>query len=149
MHVRVAVSLEDLAACLHIRRVVFIDEQGVPEADELDELDELDGVCRHVLALPHAGSPATDALGTARLQLLDDDRGKVQRVAVLAAHRRRGVGAALMAAVEIEARRAGRAKLVLGSQLNALPFYERLGWEASGDVFSDAGIPHRMMRKSL
>ena len=66
---------DDLAACHAIRRVVFIDEQAVPE--EL-EMDDLDGEAIHLLATVD-GRPA----GTARL-LLRDEVGKIGRVAVLA-----------------------------------------------------------------
>jgi predicted GNAT family N-acyltransferase len=146
MHVRRAVTPEELAACLQIRRRVFIEEQGVPEREELDELDV---ACRHFLATPEKASAPHQAVGTARILFLDDDTAKAQRVAVLASHRRHGVGAALMFALEGEAARAGRSLLILSSQLSAVPFYERLGYEAYGDVFVDAGIDHRMMRKPV
>jgi predicted GNAT family N-acyltransferase len=146
VHVRRANTQEEIATCLNIRRTVFIDEQGVPEGDELDQLDP---VCRHFLALPGKGSPLREAIGTARILFLDDGSAKAQRVAVLRAHRKSGVGAALMFAVEGEAARAGSATLILSSQLSALPFYEKLGYEAYGDVYLDANIEHRMMRKSV
>ncbi len=146
VHVRRATTPEQLAACLQIRRVVFIEEQSVPEADELDDLD---AVCRHFLAAPGKNSPAREAVGTARILFLSDGTAKAQRVAVLKEHRKSGVGAALMFALEGEAARAGLATLVLGSQLSAVPFYERLGYEAYGDVFVDAGIDHLMMRKNV
>ena len=34
----------------------------------------------------------------------------------------------------------------LAAQVQAMPFYERLGFEPFGDEFDEAGIPHRMMR---
>ena len=40
----------------------------------------------------------------------------------------RGVGRALMAAIEDEARAAGRTALLLDASLNAIPFYATLGW---------------------
>ena len=39
----------------------------------------------------------------------------------------------------------GVTRAALGAQLDALGFYERLGFTAYGDVFDDAGIDHRMM----
>lgn len=146
MHVRRATTPDDLATCLRIRRTVFIEEQGVPEADELDALDD---VCRHFLATPAATSPPADAIGTARLLFLDADSGKAQRVAVLAEHRGEGVGAALMFALEGEAARAGCTTMVLASQLSAASFYERLGYQADGEVFVDAGIDHVLMKKAI
>jgi predicted GNAT family N-acyltransferase len=146
MHVRRATTADDIAACLEIRRVVFIEEQGVPEADELDELD---AVCRHFIVTPDKSTPARQAIGTARILFLDDDTAKAQRVAVLKEHRKHGVGAALMFALEGEAARAGRSTLLLSSQLSAVPFYERLGFEAYGETFLDAGIEHLMMKKQV
>lgn len=146
MHVRRATTAEDIAACLQIRRVVFIQEQGVPEKDELDDLDP---VCRHFIATPGKQSLAREAFGTARILFLDDGTAKAQRVAVLKNHRKGGVGAALMFALEGEAARAGRSVMVLSSQITAVPFYERIGYEAYGEVFMDAGIEHRMMRKPI
>lgn len=146
MHVRRATTADEIASCLQIRRVVFIDEQSVPEKEELDDLDP---VCRHFLATPDKSSLAREAFGTARILFLDDGSAKAQRVAVLREYRRHGVGAALMFAVEGEAARAGRQLLILSSQLSALPFYERLGYEPYGDNFLDAGIEHRMMRKAV
>lgn len=37
----------------------------------------------------------------------------------------------------------------LAAQTHALDFYARLGFEAYGPEFLDAGIPHRNMRLSL
>lgn len=146
MHVRRVSTPEEMEAALRIRRVVFIEEQGVPEADELDDLDL---ACRHFLATPTQESRPAEAIGTARLLFIDEDTAKAQRVAVLAEHRRQGVGAALMFALEGEAARAGRSALLLASQLSAAPFYERLGYLRYGDVFVDAGIDHVMMRKAV
>ena len=41
------------------------------------------------------------------------------------------------------------ASLVLDSQVPVIPFYEALGFVAEGEIFPDAGIPHRHMRLSL
>jgi GNAT superfamily N-acetyltransferase len=55
-----------------------------------------------------------------------------------AAHRRQGVGAELVGALEREARSRGCSRLVLGSadrRLDAHAFYESLGFEATGRRF--------------
>lgn len=146
MHVRRAESPDEIAACISVRRRVFIIEQGVPESEEIDGQD---GLCRHFLVTPDKMSPAHEAYGTARLMFLDDGTAKAQRVAVLREYRRCGAGAALMFALEGEAARARCATVVLGSQLHALKFYEKLGYVAYGEVFLDAGIEHRMMRRNV
>ena len=71
----------DLATCLAIRRKVFIDEQGVSEADEVDGLDP---VALHLLAMQDAAP-----VGTARI-LVEGAVGKIGRVCVLAPGARDG-----------------------------------------------------------
>ncbi|MFM9269906.1 GNAT family N-acetyltransferase [Halomonas elongata] len=129
-------ELGDIAG--EIRRVVFIEEQQVPEDEEWDGRDD---ECRHFLALDAAGK----ALGTARL--LPD--GHIGRVAVLEEARGRGVGLALMEAAIASAHRRGDTSVALAAQTHALAFYERLGFHAHGETFLDAGIPHRNMTLSL
>ncbi|MGM0783278.1 MAG: GNAT family N-acetyltransferase [Pseudomonadota bacterium] len=116
-----------------IRRVVFIEEQHVPQAEEWDGRDH---DCIHFLALLD-GRP----VGTARL--LPD--AHIGRVAVLAEARGLGIGVALMRAAIEAARRDGHPAVELAAQTHALPFYERLGFRAFGEAFMDAGIPHRNM----
>lgn len=127
----------DIATCRALRRRVFIEEQGVSEADELDDLDDQ---AIHLLATKD-GTP----LGSARLLVLGET-GKIGRVCVLPQARGTGLGAALMRAAIAEFRRIpGVARVKLGAQTHALGFYERLGFQATGPEFMDAGIPHRDM----
>ena len=127
---------EDLKSCHALRRAVFIEEQEVPEDLEVDGLDD---TALHLLATLD-GRP----VGTARM-LLKGDTGKIGRVCVLRDLRGQGVGAALIRAAVEELRALGLARAVLGSQVHAIPFYEKLGFVAEGPVYDDAGIPHRDM----
>lgn len=131
---------DDLVTCLEIRRVVFIDEQGVPEELERDDYDQS---AVHFLAQVN-GKP----VGTARI-VRTGDAAKIGRVAVLKEARGTQQGQALIRACVDWARREGLRKAVLGAQLDALGFYEKLGFTAHGAVFDDAGIDHRMMEIAL
>ena len=124
-------------AASEIRRKVFIDEQNVPQEEEWDGLDP---ESLHFLAMLD-GQP----VGTARL--LPD--AHIGRVAVLANARGTGIGVLLMQAAIEAARHAGHSKVALSAQVQALAFYERLGFVAHGNEFLDAGIPHREMTLSL
>ncbi len=127
----------DLATCRALRRTVFIEEQGVSEADELDDLDD---AALHLLAR-RDGRP----VGAARL-LLGGDTVKVGRVCVLADQRGQGLGAALMqAAVAVARELPGAKRVKLGAQTHALGFYASLGFVAQGPEYLDAGIAHRDM----
>ncbi len=72
----------DLATCLAIRRTVFIEEQGVSEADEVDGLDP---VALHLLAMQDAAP-----VGTARL--LVEGRRRQDRAGLRAARGARAPG---------------------------------------------------------
>lgn len=136
--VRRADWARDHAALAQVRRTVFIDEQGVPEALEWDADD---AVSVHFLATLADGT----AVGCARL--LPD--GHAGRMAVLPAWRGRGVGKALLAAVIDEARARGHRALALSAQVHAAGFYARAGFTAVGEPYDEAGIPHVAMQKTL
>ena len=121
-----------------IRRTVFIDEQGVPEALEWDA-DDAGAV--HLLAVDGEGR----AIACARL--LPD--GHLGRMAVLPAWRGRGVGRALLATALDAARGRGHAMLRLSAQTHAAGFYARAGFVAVGSEYEEAGIPHVAMQKDL
>src|SRR5206468_16513 len=80
-------------------------------------------------------------VGAARL-LHRGTAGKVGRVAVLSEHRGAGVGALLMRCIEATARECRLTRLDLDAQVHAIPFYEKLGYVADGDIFLDANIEH-------
>jgi ElaA protein len=132
---------DDVATCHALRRVVFIEEQNVPEAEEVDGRD---GAALHILARLDG-----QAVGCARV-LVTGDTGKIGRVCVLPALRGQGIGQALMMAA-LDALRAHPAvrRAKLGSQTHAMGFYERLGFVAEGPEYLDAGIPHRDMVRDL
>lgn len=125
-------------ALRRIRYDVFVIEQRVPEVLEWDEAD---ADSMHALASDAAGGP----IGCARL--LRD--GHIGRVAVVRDWRERGVGTALMLELIGAARSRGDAEVIVNAQVAAMPFYALHGFVASGDVFEEAGIDHRVMTRAL
>lgn len=121
-----------------VRRTVFIEEQGVSEDLEWDDADERS---YHVLATASDGTP----IGTGRLKL----DCHIGRMAVLKEWRGRGVGAAILQALVTLAQKEGCTRVRLHAQTHALDFYARYGFTAVGKVFDEAGIPHRLMEKSV
>jgi predicted GNAT family N-acyltransferase len=136
--VRRVATAADGAAAYDIRRRVFQEEQGVPP--EL-EFDSDDAIAVHVVAV--AGG---DVIGTGRL-VMHADIAKVGRMAVVREWRGRGAGRAILAALVGEAAQRGVQRVVLHAQVHAIPFYERNGFRVVGDVFDEAGIPHRRMER--
>jgi len=143
VNVRLAESTRDREICLSLRWTVFVEEQGVPPSMEVDEHDKTDAV--HALATWN-GVPA----GTGRV--VPDGKGavKIGRMAVVDDVRGHGIGRALLAFLEEQAKVRGAAKLVLWSQVSARPFYEKAGYRTvSEKPFDDAGIPHVAMEKQV
>lgn len=126
------------AKLLHVRKTVFVVEQEVPEHLERDADDS---TSLHLLAIDREDRP----VGTARLL----PNGRIGRVAVLKEFRRKGVGAALMRRLISTARESGHRETTLHAQTHSIPFYQSMGYEVSGSVFEEAGIPHCEMRLSL
>ncbi len=127
----------DITTCRALRRTVFIEEQGVSEADEVDGQDDS---AIHLLAYLNEAP-----VGTARL-LLKGDTGKIGRVCVLREARGTGLGAALIRAALAEFRAIpGVTRATLGAQSHATGFHAALGFRVIGEEFIDAGIPHREM----
>ncbi|GGJ25385.1 GNAT family N-acetyltransferase [Streptomyces brasiliensis] len=150
--VRVAEDPADREACFAVRKEVFVVEQGVPQDIEYDAYD---GTAVHVLAVRADGVP----LGTGRLLYGEEVAaektggdatvGSLGRLAVAREARGLGIGVALVRAIEEAARARGLAAVDLHAQTHALGFYERLGYEAYGPEYPEAGIPHRAMRRAL
>jgi predicted GNAT family N-acyltransferase len=138
--IRAANSVQEIEECFRIRAEVFIVEQRVP----IDmERDEHDSEALHFIALVDGQS-----VGTARVVLRDNGTSaKIGRVAVRRSNRGFGIGKLLIAAIEAAAELRRVHNFLLDAQTHALQFYVRLGYEAYGEEFMDAGIPHRHMRK--
>ena len=128
---------DDLDTCRALRRTVFIDEQGVTEAEEWDGLDDQ---ALHVLGWLD-GTP----VGTARV-FIEGDTGKIGRVCVLPEMRGLGLGAELIRAGIAHFRpMPGVTRARLGAQCHAMGFYAKLGFTPVGEISDDAGIPHQDM----
>jgi predicted GNAT family N-acyltransferase len=123
-----------------LRRVVFIEEQHVPEEIEMDEED---AHALHVLALDGA-----TPVGCGRM-VAHGDHVKIGRMAVLRERRGTGIGRRVLDFLMNEARQQGFCLAVLHAQLTAEGFYLRNGYHPVGDTFEEAGIIHRRMEREL
>ena len=135
---------EDFNKALELRKKVFVIEQHVDSKEEYDEYDTLDreDVIHIIAKVGEVG------VGTLRL-ILSGTTVKVGRVAVDKKQRHMKIGTRLMDAAEKYAYNNGYKELILGAQLQALPFYESCGYEVYGDIFLDANIEHKMMKKRI
>lgn len=135
------IEARDPTPCFDLRRVVFMEEQGFSEAEEFDDLD---ATARHLLALD-----GDMPVATARL-MIDGDAGRIGRICVLKSHRGTGLGAALVqdGLARLHSM-PGLTRAVLGAQVRAMGFYEKLGFTACGPEYDDGGVPHREMERPL
>jgi predicted GNAT family N-acyltransferase len=122
---------------LSIRAQVFIIEQGVPAELEVDEQDPLS---RHLLLFEEDTPIATGRL---------TPDGHIGRLAVLKPYRQKGYGTQIIKQLEQTAAENGLSQVALGAQIQAINFYEKLGYLICSEIFIDAGIKHRMMKKTL
>jgi predicted GNAT family N-acyltransferase len=117
---------------------VFVIEQKVDPAEEYDEYET---TCIHLLARHH-GVPC----GTARIRKTENGI-KLERFAVLAAYRGKGVGAAL---VEGCLQRLEKGTYTyMHAQEHALEFYAKHGFQPVGERFWECEIPHFKMCKTI
>lgn len=139
--IRTATWDRDHPCLAEVRRTVFIDEQGVPEALEWDDLD---ASADHFLAIADAVP-----IGTARLVIdtTAGNEGHIGRVAVLQAWRRQGVATALLREALAMATRRGVHRVTLNAQTYVAALYGRLGFRIIGPEFLDAGLPHVPMAR--
>ncbi|WP_338473167.1 GNAT family N-acetyltransferase [Niallia sp. XMNu-256] len=140
MEVKIVTNEEQLNDAFSIRKKVFVDEQQVPEEEEIDSLES---EATHFLLLNN-GKPT----GAGRFRVVDG-YGKVERICILKESRGTGAGKALMDKVQAFASEEGLNKLKLNAQTYAIPFYEKLGFKVVSEEFLDAGIPHKTMIKQL
>ena len=132
-------SVADLDAAFAIRRAVFVEEQHVPAADEYDEFET---TSRHFLALLN-GEP----VGTARWRRTSKGI-KLERFAVLAKARGKGVGKALVQTVlndVFSEQPEPIESIYLHAQVTAMPLYADFGFVPVGPKFDECGIQHYKM----
>jgi predicted GNAT family N-acyltransferase len=140
--VRFASTPQDLDAGYALRRDVFETEQNIPRP--LDR-DPFDYSADHVVAYDEGGR----CVGTGRVVRSDSRTAQIGRMAVAKDHRKHGVGALVLEALERMAQLRGITELTVNSQLPAESFYRNRGFARVGEVFLDQGVPHVLMRKTL
>ena len=90
-----------------------------------------------------------DLLAVLILKPVSDKLVKMRQVAVDEAVQNKGVGKYLVQQSERLATIKGYQKIELHARMNAVPFYESLGYQKSGEVFKEVGIDHLFMSKDL
>lgn len=116
-----------------VRVDVFVREQCIPAEFEWDQWDARSLHC--------VAYEQDRAIGTGRL--LPD--AHIGRMAVLASHRGRGIGARILQCLIESARARGDPAVELSAQYQVVEFYERQGFRAIGEPYLEVGIRHLRM----
>ena len=133
----------ELQEAYKIREIVFIGEQECPVDEEFDGFDD---DSTHFVAYQE-GKP----VGCCRYRTTEKGV-KLERFAVLQELRGKGVGKRLVqtALGHIEASDLPKGTLLyLHAQVPAMALYSRFGFDKIGDMFSEAGLDHYEMRRTL
>ncbi|WP_420909353.1 GNAT family N-acetyltransferase [Aneurinibacillus migulanus] len=134
------IDKQELEAAFYIRKIVFVEEQKVPLEDEFDEHD---AYADHVLVY-YDEKP----VGTGRLRIVDN-AAKLERICILASHRKYGLGKEIVKSLERIAKERGLSKVKLHGQTHAEHFYKKLGYQTASEIFIEDGIPHILMVKDI
>ena len=120
---------------LHIRQVVFCDEQKVSPEEEFDNLDDK---CDQYL-LKYDDKYVV----TARKREVEEGI-KLERFAVLKEYRKLGLASKILAFILEEIKDTDKT-VFLNAQLDAMPLYAKFGFEKIGEQFVEADILHYKM----
>lgn len=125
-------------AAVAIRTEVFVREQHVPAELEIDAYEN-----ESIFFLAqYDQKPAA----TGRFRVKENVYLKFERIATRASYRRKGIGRLLMERMSEEGFKSFPSLLqIMHSQLDAVPFYQELGWQKIGTSFFEAGIEHFVM----
>jgi len=88
-------------------------------------------------------------LGCCLLTKMDPTTMRLRQMAVPNSMQGKGIGRALMIFAENIARDQGYKRLTMHARKTALGFYQKLGYQVTGDEFLEVTIPHFIMEKVL
>lgn len=138
----IIIANDRINECLEIRYKVFVDEQNVPVELEKDEFDEQGSGCDHFLIIENGC-----AVGTFRCMFEDEKTVHLQRLCILKEYRGKDFGRKALEFADEYCKKKNADVITLNAQCYAIPFYEKCGYTVISDVFDDAGIEHRTMKK--
>lgn len=133
-----------LKRCSDIRKSVFGEEEKADRSlyivDETDRLEET----KNFLIIDNGQD-----IGTARYTRVNETTVKVQRMAIVKAHRRHGVASKLLNVMEEVMVAEGYRTVILDAASSAKKFYEDNSYRAISAEFYEDDRPHVSMEKLL
>ena len=136
LNIRKAENSADFSKLFEARKKVYVDELDVPLELEFDEYDET--------AFHFVVEVDDFVVGTARLVVLGFD-GNIGRVCILKNFRRKGLGTKLIISIIVASMDIGLDRLIVEAKVDALSFYEKIGFVTEGNEYLEIGVPHKKM----
>jgi len=127
---------DDLRDAHEIRKMVFIEEQNVPEEVERDKLD---ASATHIIFCNDDVPIATGRI------IFKGDSCSLGRIAVIKEYRGKNIGKMLVENLVEKSFELGAHEIHIHAQKHAQGFYERLNFIPYGELFYEGGIPHVSM----
>ena len=128
---------QDLSEPFAIRRAVFGEEQGCPEAEDFDAFD---ASALHLMVY-------VDEVPAGTGRIWHDDAGfRIGRLAVLPPYRGQKIGDLALRLLVYKAFSSGAEALTVSAQTYLRRFYEKFGFRAEGEEYMETGRPHILMR---
>ena len=90
-----------------------------------------------------------EIVGCVMLHPIDEHAVKLRQMAVAEALQGKGLGRILVTEAEEAATEQGYQRIVLHARITAREFYQKAGYKAIGDIFTEVTIPHIAMEKTL
>ena len=118
-----------------IREDVFVREQGF-----VNEFDERDHHCKHIIVFDCHLPVATCRY------FYEEGHYVLGRIAVIQSYRHLGIGTMM---VQYVTSHICDGDIILHAQLQAVPFYEKLGFQAYGEIEYEEHCPHTWMKKII
>lgn len=136
-----ALSLDQLYAILRLRAEVFVVEQDCPYQD----LDDKDQAAIHLLGLDEKGQLAAYTRILAK-GISYDKYASIGRVITAPFARGKGLGRPLMKeSLRVLFTEYGAQAVKISAQAHLQAYYGSIGFEGTGEIYDEDGIPHRAM----
>ena len=141
LDIREVNNQQELAEMFDQRWLVLRSPLGMEKGSERDNHEDgavhLVGMCdRKIIA-------------SARLRELSPELGSISYVAVLPEFQNQGIGTRLIEKLIIKAKEKNLKTLRLKSRINAIKFYQRIGFAEQGNQIDFLGIPHIFMQLEI
>ncbi len=142
-HIKQPETKEEFKRYYHLRWTLLRAPWNQAEGSEIDAMEDK---CIHFIAIDESNN----VFGVARLQFNSNTEAQIRYMAVEKTYERRGIGRALSNAIETQAKKSCRNKIILDAREPAVGFYKKLGYnviEKSYLLFDE--IQHFRMEKTL